>query len=707
MSRPVRFETVINYVRSGFPGLRRSWFAAFRTVRIVIAWRAREKLDGALRAMGGCKPPFPKKSDQIRRSGRRAWRTGVSSKITASNLAQVFADSAKKYGDRPAFATRNKNKEFVAISFQETYDLGVNLATGLIDLGVEAREHVGLLADNRQEWIIADFGILLCGAADVPRGTDVTDGDIQYIIPHSDAKVVFVENTATLAKVQKNLPQLPNVTKIVVMDPNEDASGDNVLKMEALIEKGKSLRAAGDKRVEERVAGIKPDDLFTIIYTSGTTGAPKGVMLTHANMVSQLVNIPIEISPDDRVLSILPVWHIFERVFQMVTVATGCCQHYTNVRNIKEDMGIVKPTFMASAPRLWESVYQGIQNNVAGGSPVIRALFKAAYFCAQRVQRGVRFLKGNHLDLEGRNPIVSLFMAIYHIPMIIIFLLPYLLLDTIVLKKIRGATGGKMKGTVSGGGALPFHVDEFFNTIGIPVLEGYGLTETSPGLVFRTPAKSVIGSIGPLFPNVELRLVDINTGDILYPPKRGVKGEVHVKGPQVMKGYYKNPEATKKVLTDDGWFNTGDLGVMTYNGTLKLVGRSKETVVLLNGENVEPVPIENTIVQSQLVDHVMVVGQDQKFLGALIVPVVDKFKDYGDSVEALAKSDEVQKAILKEVKGLVTTENGFKAFEKIGDIRLLPKTLEVGDELSAKMSMKRHIITEKYQDLIDDIYKDK
>ena len=249
-------------------------------------------------------------------------------------------------------------------------------------------------------------------------------------------------------------------------------------------------------------------------------------------------------------------------------------------------------------------------------------------------------------------------------------------------------------------------MDEFFNTIGIPVLEGYGLTETSPGLVFRTPAKSVLGSVGPLFPNVEIKLIDINTGEVIYPPKRGVKGEVHVKGPQVMKGYYKNPEGTDKVLTKDGWFNTGDLGVMTYNDTLKLVGRSKETVVLLNGENVEPVPIENRISQLKSIDHVMVVGQDQKFLGALIVPQLDEFKDHGGTLEELAKSEAVHKAILKDIKATITSENGFKSFEKIGDIRLLPKTLEVGDELSAKMSMKRHIITDKYQDMIDSMYQD-
>jgi len=628
----------------------------------------------------------------------------MNSKKTPSNLAEVYRESAIRYSDQPAFATRNGEKRFIPITFRELYEAGLNLATALIDLGVNARDHVAILADNRQEWIIADCGILLCGAADVPRGTDVTDGDIQYIIPHSDAKIIFVENASMVAKVERNLNHLTGVTHIIVMDSEGAALSNRVVCMKDLIVKGGRQRASGDRRVEQRVAAIKSEDLFTIIYTSGTTGAPKGVMLTHANMISQLANIPIEIGPGDRFLSILPVWHSFERVFEMGTIARGAAQYYSNVRNIREDMRLVRPTFMASAPRLWESVHQGIQAKVQSGPLIHRVLFAVAYFCAQRVQRGFRFLRGNHLDLQGRNPVRSLCLALWHIPIVAFFFLPFVLLDQVVLKKIRAATGGQLRGTVSGGGALPFHIDEFFNTIGIPVFEGYGLTETSPGLAFRTPDRMVIGSVGPLFPHTELRLIDVDTGRIVYPPSRGVKGEAHVRGPQVMKGYYKDPEMTGKVLTGDGWFNTGDIAIVTYNDTIKIVGRSKETIVLLNGENVEPLPIENRIRQSPFVDHVIIVGQDRNFLGALVVPLLEKFRDHGSTHTDLTESDIVHRAILKEIKNIVTTENGFKAFEKVNDIRLLPKPFEVGDELSAKMSMKRHVITEKYRALIDSMY---
>ncbi len=630
--------------------------------------------------------------------------------LKAKNLAELFKEVAERFGDKPAFATRNKDKIFVPVTFKELYEMGVNLATGFIDLGIEQREHVCLFADNRFEWILVDYAIQLCGAVDVPRGTDVTEGDITYIVPHSDAKVVIVENKMVLDKILKSKSKLPNIKHIILMD--KDTRENGILHIYDLLEKGKKLREAGDRRVEERVKNIKEDDLFTLIYTSGTTGAPKGVMLSHSNMISQVKNLPdeIKLSSEDRALSILPVWHIFERMFEMLTISNGMCTYYTNVRNIREDMQIVKPTFMASAPRIWESVYQGILSKVESAPAVRKALFNAAYFCSQKFKGAVRFLTFRELDTTGRNPLYSMLLGVIHIINLIIFAIPNFLLDLIVISKIRAATGGKLRGSVSGGGALPLHVDEFFNNIGIPVLEGYGMTETCPVLAVRTYRKLVPGTVGPLYPQTQLRLIDIATGEILYttepngPKKRGVKGEIHVKGPQVMKGYYKNPEATEKVLKD-GWMNTGDLGMITFNNCLKIVGRSKETVVLLGGENVEPVPIENALVQSPLIQQCMVVGQDQKYLCALIVPSLDQFKDYGSTYEELAKNEEVLKLLRNEVKRLVSGETGFKSFERIVDIRLLPKPFEVGDELTNLFKIKRHVVTEKYKHLIEEMYK--
>jgi len=627
----------------------------------------------------------------------------------------MYREAAQLFANNPAFATRQKDKSWKVVNYAELYEMGASLATALIDLGVQQREHVALLADNRLEWIVADYGCQLAGAADVPRGTDVTDADIQYILPHSDAKVCFVEHKEILSKVQKNLDKCPNIKTLIVMDPAAPATGGNILSMYDLIEKGKQLRAKGDRRVEERIQNTKPDDLFTLIYTSGTTGAPKGVMLMHSNMMSQVQNIPIPIVTTDRVLSILPVWHIFERVFEMMAISQGACTYYTNIRNIGDDMKTVRPSFMGSAPRLWENVYLKILNNVKGAPAIRRGLFSAAYFCSRMFQGSLFFLTGRSLDIHGRNPLVSLVLALLHITRISWFAIPYFLLDAIVLKKIRAATGGELKGSVSGGGALPLHVDEFFNYIGVPVLEGYGMTETCPVLAVRSWKGLVIGTVGPIFPETQMRLVDLNSGDVLFPSDkrrsmgRGLKGEIHAKGPQVMKGYYKNPEATAKVLRD-GWMNTGDMGLVTFNDCLKIMGRSKDTIVLLSGENVEPVPIENKICESVFVDQAMVVGQDQKFLGVLVVPSVEEFKKFGipsETVEELSRNPEVQRVVKEEVSRLISNESGFKAFERVQDVRIVPKTFEVGDEMTNLFKLKRHIITDKYKELIDSIYKGK
>ncbi|HMZ62239.1 MAG TPA: AMP-binding protein, partial [Leptospiraceae bacterium] len=347
----------------------------------------------------------------------------------------------------------------------------------------------------------------------------------------------------------------------------------------------------------------------------------------------------------------------------------------------------MRPTFMASAPRLWESVYQGIMSNLERASIIRKKMFSTAYYLASAVRSAQRFLSGQAPDLEGRTLMLSVLRGAESIITAALLYIPFRIMDSLVLSKIREATGGQLRGSCSGGGALPLHVDEFFCNVGIPVLEGYGMTETSPVISVRTFQNLVPGTVGPLYKGTEIRLLDIHTGEQIYPGKNGFgrKGEIHVRGEQVMKGYFKNQEATEKVLKD-GWLNTGDLGMMTYNGCLKITGRSKETIVLLGGENVEPVPLENRLLESPLIDQCMVAGQDRKFLSALIVPRMERFREYGSSLSELSENESVRKILREELKRLVSTENGFKSFEKISDFRILPKSFEAGDELSAKLS---------------------
>ncbi|MBK1879234.1 AMP-dependent synthetase/ligase [Pelagicoccus mobilis] len=632
--------------------------------------------------------------------------------IAADNLAEVYRLAAEKYGDLPAFATRIRSGVFKPVSYRDLYDFGLYLGTALIELGVEARAHVGLLADNRVEWNIADYAILMCGAADVPRGTDVTNQEIEYILDHSDARVVFVENKRLLERVIRIMPKLGKVQHLILMDPKAEAP-KGVLHLYELVERGKELRGEGDRQIEERMAQITPDDLFTLIYTSGTTGVPKGVQLTHANMASQVRNLPFPLEPDDRLLSILPVWHSYERIFHMIAISNGCCTYFTSLRSIADDLKTVKPTIMASAPRLWENLYLRIMKNVRESHWIRRGLFRAAYFSSRMVKSSTFFFQGKELDLSGRGIGAILGKSALGALKILLFLPLYIALNAVVLEKLRQVVGGSFKGTVSGGGALQPHVDEFFNYIGVPVLEGYGLTETSPVAAVRTHGKLVIGTVGPLYPETELRIVDLNTGEILYPNSkhkgdgRGLKGEIHLKGPQVMKGYYKNPESTEKVLKD-GWFNTGDIGMYTFNDCLKIMGRSKDTIVLLNGENLEPIPIEAKLCESPLIDQCMVVGQDRKQLGALVVPSMEGFEEAGlkaESLEELAESSDARRLIQQEAKRQISGENGFKAFEHIHGLRLLDKEFEVGDEMTNTFKIKRHVVDEKYGDLIDEIFQ--
>jgi len=631
--------------------------------------------------------------------------------VIANNLAEMYRLAAERYGDLPVFASRVRSGVFKPISYNDLYETGLRLGTALIEIGVKQRDHVAILSDNCVEWNMVDYGTLMVGAADVPRGTDVTNQEIEYIINHSDSEVVFVENKRLLDRMITLMPQMEKVRHLVLMDRKAEAP-QGILSLQTLIERGRSLREEGDRQVEDRMERIAPDDLFTLIYTSGTTGTPKGVMLTHANMASQVKFLPFLLESNDRVLSILPVWHSYERVFQMIAVSNGCCTYFTSLRSLTDDLKTVKPTMMASAPRLWENLYLRILKNVQDSHWIRRGLFKVAYFCSRMVKGSLFFLQGKKIDLKGRNAVASSGLAVLHALRVLLFLPPYVALNAVVIEKLRQIVGGSFKGTVSGGGALQPHVDEFFNYIGICVQEGYGLTETAPVIAVRTLRRLVIGTVGPLYEETELRIMDLNTGEILFPNTsnpgegRGLKGEVHVKGPQVMKGYFKNEDATSRVLKD-GWLNTGDIGIYTYNDCLKIVGRSKDTIVLLNGENLEPIPIEAKLCESPLIDQCMIVGQDQKQLGALVVPSLEGFANQGfskESVAALAEDSEAHDRIVKEAKRLISNENGFKTFEHIHGIALLPKPFEVGEEMTNTFKIKRHVVDEKYGDLIGWIF---
>ncbi len=634
-----------------------------------------------------------------------------SERIVAENLALLYKEAALRFDRLPAFATRVSAQNWRPVSYQELYQEGLNLATGLIHLGVDARDHVGLFGDNRYEWMLADYGVQICGAADVPRGRDISDAELKHIVNHAGIKVCFAETQAIVSRILQLKAELPALEKIIILDAAATVS-DGILRLQDVCKLGEELRAAGNRQAEERIAGIRPNDLFTLIYTSGTTGTPKGVMLTHDNMMSQIRNLPGQYDCTDRILSVLPIWHVFERVIEMYTISFGGCTYYSSILSLSDDMQNVEPTFMASAPRLWEKIHEKILLGVRRSHPVRRMLFHIAYFLSKQYKNSEYFITNKNLKLNFQPYWISILLMPLHILRWLVVLPWYGFFNAAVLERVRLGAGGSLAATISGGGALPIHIDRFFNYVGIPVLEGYGLTETSPVISVRPKLNLVVGTVGPPIRETELRLVCLETGETVFPDNgcpyggRGRRGEIWVRGPQVMKGYYKDDVLTTATKTK-GWLRTGDIGMMTHNDCLKILGRSKATIVLSSGENVEPEPLETHLQRSRYIDQCMVVGQDQKFLGLLVVPNLSEFSKNGikmESVSELAKSAEAQALIKKEIRRLNSGLEGFKRYEQIADFRILPERFEVGNELTNLFKIKRHVVAKKYQDVIDALF---
>ena len=630
----------------------------------------------------------------------------------ARHLADLYAQCAERYGELPAFATRRSGGHWTPLSFRQLYTCGSEIAAGLAALGVEPGDRVGVISDNRVEWMMAEVGIQCCAAVNTPRGTDVTDEEWHYIFRHADVAVAFVESERELRRLQRLRSEWPQLREVILLDPDTTAP-DGAHTLSTLRQLGRAHIESHPDLLAERAATLQPDDLFTLIYTSGTTGQPKGVMLTHANMMSQMRTIPLELTCTDRVLSILPIWHIFERMFEVYTMSRGVCTYYTSLRTLGTDLQQVEPTFMGSAPRLWESLHHRIMHGIQHAHPMRRLLFHTAYALSRLYRNSLAVLRDETLAPPPHHPLLRGLRKAWHGARWFILLPWYGFFNAAVLETVRLKAGGCLKATISGGGALPRAIDDFFNYIGIQVLEGYGLTETCPVLAVRVAGKRVPGTVGPVIPDTECRIVDMESGAILYPAANGqtktapnLRGEIHVRGPQVMNGYFKEPELTATVLSEDGWFRTGDIGSVSWNGCLRILGRCKATIVLSNGENVEPEPIESRLRQWPHIDHVALIGQDCKHLYALVAPDLKQFQDEGHaakSLRELAEDPQVESLILQEVRAAHHRAAETGEQPPIRAIRLVPEPFEAGRELTNLFKLKRHVIAEKYADLVKEL----
>jgi long-chain acyl-CoA synthetase len=585
------------------------------------------------------------------------------------------------------------------VTLQELLDRAAALAEGLRKSGVKPGDRVGVLADNSRRWIATDLAIQLCRAVSVPRGTDTPAEEIAELFRHAEVGLVFAHDVRRAQRLEEVRARVPTMTQIICLDP-QGATGRT---FDDLVADG-----ARHPPFAELAEKCDPEDVATIIYTSGTTGRPKGVVLKQRNFGHQVTVLPplFEMGPQEVFISILPPWHIFERTVEYAALVAGARIAYTDRRRFKEDLGRYRPTFVPSVPRLWETVYAGIRKAVEEGSPVRRALFRGGYQIARARAWAWDRLRGHVLRIRrprGLGLLREGFVRLGAALTLALTILPDRLVHKVVFGRIKGVTGGRLRGAISGGGLMPVHLDRFFRVVGVPILIGYGLTETSPVITVRRETRNVLGTIGTVIEGVEVEIRDVETNRRLPPGEMGI---VWTRGPHVMQGYYKDPDLTRAVIDAQGWFDTGDLGMLTEFGDLCFCGRAKETIVLAGGENVEPGHIEEAILASPMVGQAVVVGQDRKTLAALLVPEPEAcaraLERSAVGLEELSADPSVREHLRQET---IRRTASLKPFERVTRVALLPEVLDATNGcLTQTMKYRRYVIHERFRPYIEQAY---
>ncbi|OLC55861.1 MAG: hypothetical protein AUH92_01300, partial [Acidobacteria bacterium 13_1_40CM_4_69_4] len=471
-----------------------------------------------------------------------------------------------------------------------------SLSLGLARLGAGKGDRVAILSENRPEWTALDHAVLNLGAVTVPIYATLLEDQIRYILDNSQARVLAVSSAAQMAKVLPILSSLPGLQRLVILDPPAGGLPPRTLAWPALIQEGEGAHRADPRRFEAARSAISPDDLASILYTSGTTGDPKGVMLTHGNFSSN-VSATLQIIPfseQDVTLSFLPLTHVFERMVEFAYLSAGAAIAYAeSIEAVPQNLLEVRPTVMASVPRLFEKVHARILDTVRASSKMRRAIFALALGVGKRQARAT---------LAGRP-------AAFYVRWL------HPLTDRLVFSAVRARLGGRLRFLISGGAPLAPDIAEFFCAAGIRILEGYGLTETSPVIAVNTLERTRLGTVGPVVPGVGVRIA----GD----------GEILVRGPNVMKGYFRNEQATRDAIVD-GWFHTGDIGLLDGEGFLKITDRKKEVLKTSGGKMVAPQPIENLLKTDRFISQAVLIGDRRKFISALIVPDLSWLESYAE-----------------------------------------------------------------------------
>ncbi|MBC8197417.1 MAG: long-chain fatty acid--CoA ligase [Candidatus Marinimicrobia bacterium] len=597
--------------------------------------------------------------------------------MSFNTISKMFTNVVNQFPEKELYFYKH-NDEWIGLTGNVIKGTVEEISFGLKSISDE-QFNSAILSTNTPRWAMSDYGIICSGGCTVSIYPTLIPSQIEFILNDSQAKVVFVENSDQKDKVLEIKDNCPTLEKIIVMDDSHKKSDDLIMNFMDFLNAGNEFGKKSESTFEDLVEVANPNDLLTLIYTSGTTGNPKGVMLTHHNLVSNIISTlnGINFTEKDVFLSFLPLSHVFERMGGHFTAFSQGCQVYyaEGIEKVADNMGEVKPTLMMSVPRLYEKMYTGVMANVKAGSPIKQKIFNWG------IVTGTKLLD---LKLAGK-PIPWCLQKKFDIA------------NKLVFSKIQARVGGRLRFFISGGAPLAQKIGEFFGAAGITILEGYGLTETSPVLCANVPGATKFGTVGQAVKDVEIKIAD--------------DGEIIARGPNIMKGYYNNDEATKEVLDSDGWFHTGDIGEIDPEGFLKITDRKKNILITSQGKNIAPAPMENALITSPYIEQIVALGDKQNFVSALIVPSFENVEKYlserGISLsgnQAMVDHEEV----ISLINNIVEEEmKNFSKYERIKKIALLPNllTLEKG-ELTPTLKVVRRIVVKNYSDYIEQIYKD-
>jgi long-chain acyl-CoA synthetase len=589
-------------------------------------------------------------------------------------LTDLFLVATERFAWKPAALRYKQAGRWHSLTHAELRDRVVHASIGFRELGLSTGDRIAILSENRPEWAIADYASLMIRAADVPLYPTLPPKQLEYILRDSGAAAICVSSAAQLAKIHEIRPSLPALRSVITFD--RDASGPDVLPFSEVISCGrKALPRYPQWRSE--AAAVQPDDLATIIYTSGTTGDPKGVMLTHGNITTNVVSslTAFTIDGSDDTISFLPLCHIFERMagHYLMLFGGATIAYATSGDTVAAEMSEVRPTVMTAVPRFYEKVFGRVLDSALAGPPIKRRLF--------------------HWARKSGESWVEYVLAKRPVPAGLAF--KRRLADRIVFRKLRERTGGRIRFFISGGAPLNPDIAKFFHAAGLPILEGYGLTETSPVIAVNTFKHLKIGTVGRPIPGVEVKIAE--------------DGEIVTRGPHVMVGYYNKPDATSQAIDAEGWFHTGDIGLLDADGMLKITDRKKDLIVTAGGKNIAPQPIENMVKAGKFVLNAVMLGDRRKFPILVVVPNLTNLKLWAAHKKLVAPDDasllrlpDVEAKMEREVR---KTLRDLAQYEMPKKLLLIPTDFTVeGGELTPTMKVKRRVVERRYAAEIDKLY---